>query len=868
MRAECRIHLSENLAGIVRVILLSLTAAPVLALTILLAAVGFLGSSPGALAEQSVFRQMGWVANAVVPAALISLTMVGCALRERSPTYAFGAGLVANATLMGGYALSVVLNGGPLDAVEMVRIAQMGALLAAIWAGVWLLVRAWVFGRRAESESPVARPLLTIQMALAGIGNALVVSVGFWLCLLAQGADAPRSSVMGAIGSPLGWTALIMMGLAWALGHYQHRSLPIRDAGVFGLAAIVLLACQVEAHWPGFGYQTLMLGWAAYPLAWVLSVFVAPSPPRRFAPSLFLDAADYWVRLAGLLGTALALNSAISHGEYLWAGLAIGMISSAAAVMAVWRRRETWAFAAGLGANLAASLVVWHFNQNLALSDWWIVLLQVNVVAASAISLLWLAWRQQMKPVGWAESSRPTTINAAESMKVGLEDSAHPTATTGIRFSSLLTWQIALGLLGLAVLLVVPVLALVLSPANPPLPSEFGGVGSWLALVIAMTAAGWFFSEFAPSRIIHLVGCFGLGVGILSACFVCQEWDYNGTWLSYHVLTASWWVGGVVMLIIGWKWSTGEDVGSRIEDGRSSKWLSSILHSPSSVFFGWLHTISLLVLALGLGSALGDPGRLYWSSGPVLAVSLLLGAMALWQRRPMHVYASGILVNVAGSLIWLASESHSWEHLVYVNVLSFAVAGGLWAGLELWLKRPRQADVGLGGTPGVFDGRGLATEVPSRPSKIAGVPPVGFPHFAIILGLILCTAMSVLAVGSAGLDLPALEIGVLAWTAWAAMTVATLVLLWDATADFARLGLYVLGLSAILLALQGTQQTAVELGWSLAVTAAPYVLVIALLAIMLPNWEKLRASLRLPTLPTFRHGRTRCGNQLSSLSTG
>jgi hypothetical protein len=336
-----------------------------------------------------------------------------------------------------------------------------------------------------------------------------------------------------------------------------------------------------------------------------------------------------------------------------------------------------------------------------------------------------------------------------------------------------------------------------------------------------------------------------LGVGILAACFVCQEWDYDGTWLSYHVLTAGWWLWGAVMLILGWKWSTGEDRGSRIADGGSIGWRSSILDPRSSVFFGWLHAISLLVLALGLGSALGDPGRRYWSSGPVMAVSLLWGAMALWQRRPMHKYASGMLVNVAGSLIWLSGDSHSWEHLVYVNVLSFALAGGVWSALDLWLRKMR-----LGGTPGVFDGRGLATEVPSRLSKTQGVPPGGFPHFAIILGLILCTAMSVLAFGSAGLDLPAFEIGVLGWTALVAMTVATMILLWDATADFARLGLYTLGLSAILLALQGTQETAVDLWWSLAVTAAPYVLVIALLARWLPNAERLRVVLRLPKLIT------------------
>ena len=51
--------------------------------------------------------------------------------------------------------------------------------------------------------------------------------------------------------------------------------------------------------------------------------------------------------------------------------------------------------------------------------------------------------------------------------------------------------------------------------------------------------------------------------------------------------------------------------------------------APRPLNIGWLHAIGLLVLALGLGSALADPGRLYWSSGPVMAISFLFGAVAL-----------------------------------------------------------------------------------------------------------------------------------------------------------------------------------------------------------------------------------------------
>jgi hypothetical protein len=799
-RGGWRIGSSSKVTSILRPMLLVLMAGPVLILTGLLAVLGFLGVAPGGPAAHSFFHQIGWVASAAVPAALISLTLVGHALRERSPTYAFGAGVVANVTLMGGYALSLVLTGAPLDGVEFVRIFQLGTVLAAVWAGVWLLTRAWVFGNRHDTESPLAPPLLTVQLALGAIGNALLLGVALWLCVIPQELITSRSVVLGEIGAPFGWLALAAAGSAWGLRHYQRRSLPLRELGVLGLAAIILAACQVEAHWFGTGYRALMIGFATYPLLWILLAFVASSPVRRFAPLLFLDAAEYWVRFAGILGTVLALNEAIGRGEQLWAGLAVGLVSSAAAVMAVWRRRETWAFVSALGANLAASLVVWHFHNHVPISDWWIALLQANVVAAAAVSLLWLALRKRIE--------HPIELNALPTF-------------SGIRLTSLLTWQLAIGLLGMAVLLVVPLVALVLSPGNPPLPPEFGEIGSWLALLTVTLATGWFLQEFAPARLVHLLGCFGLGLGILAACYV-SPWDLHGTWLTYHVLTVAWVAHGVVMLIAAVAAFPRRRAGA-LETSTETQ--SSILNPRSSTSLGWLHIIGLLVLALGLGSAVADPGRLYWSSGPVMSVSFLFGAVALWQRRPLHVYVSGLLINVAGSLIWLAGDSHPWENLAYINVLCFAVAGGLWSGLELWLrKRTPVVDVRNGREP--------------------------FPHVAIGLGLVLCSAMALLAFLTRCLDIPALTSGPLAWTAFAAMTSATMLLLWDASADFPRLGLYVLGLSGILLALTDTQMAPADLLWSFAVAAAVYLLLTSLVASWLPGFLKLRTRHRLPNLPT------------------
>src|SRR5262249_26046062 len=106
-------------------------------------------------------------------------------------------------------------------------------------------------------------------------------------------------------------------------------------------------------------------------------------------------------RVAGLLAVAMGLKTVAVEGtsdpETLWAASAIGIASAACAVMAVWLRREGWAFTAGLGVNLAASFAVMH----LALTppykaDAWILRCQANVIAGAVVALVWLAARQRM----------------------------------------------------------------------------------------------------------------------------------------------------------------------------------------------------------------------------------------------------------------------------------------------------------------------------------------------------------------------------------------------------------------------------------------------------------------------------------------
>ena len=95
----------------------------------------------------------------------------------------------------------------------------------------------------------------------------------------------------------------------------------------------------------------------------------------------------------------LGLKAAFWHdGEQLWAAAAIAVASGAGATMAVWRRREGWAFAAALGVNVAASLVVWHLEllRQLSFNDYWLRLVQANVIASAAVAVVWLAARKRL----------------------------------------------------------------------------------------------------------------------------------------------------------------------------------------------------------------------------------------------------------------------------------------------------------------------------------------------------------------------------------------------------------------------------------------------------------------------------------------
>src|SRR5262249_7209511 len=121
-------------------------------------------------------------------------------------------------------------------------------------------------------------------------------------------------------------------------------------------------------------------------------------------------------------------------------------------------------------------------------------------------------------------------------------------------------------------------------------------------------------------------------------------------------------------------------------------WWTRLL--PRQVTVGWVTGIAALAAALAFAGGWADPYRPYWPCAVVLASGGLTGALALWTRRGGFVYASGLLVNVAGHLAWLAWAETGGapagsvvERLLLTHVLCLALASLAWSVIELCGRR-------------------------------------------------------------------------------------------------------------------------------------------------------------------------------------
>ena len=179
-----------------------------------------------------------------------------------------------------------------------------------------------------------------------------------------------------------------------------------------------------------------------------------------------------------------------------------------------------------------------------------------------------------------------------------------------------------------------------------------------------------------------------------------------------------------------------------------------------SIVQGWVTAIGTAVVALAVMHVFDDRAGAWWSIRAIASISVAAALLALWFRLPAYVFISGLLLNVAGMVGWVAWGSATLESLVQVNVVCLAAGSAAWTLLD-----------------------GLHP---------AGVPhgqlrhgPLPFAHLAALAAVGLLAALVAAGVVAELFRLAdlRLEIGRIDWLALVAAAVAVALCLWDRKAS-------------------------------------------------------------------------------------
>jgi hypothetical protein len=582
------------------------------------------------------------------------------------------------------------------------------------------------------------------------------------------------------------------------------------------MSVLAILACTVQnmplpepmktdGVWP---YRVLMIGWATYSLLVALTTWWVASqrtlPGAEGPPQAIVRMAAVWVRVAGIAAVLLGLKAGFLHadidGERLWAAAGIAIAAMAGATMGVWRRREGWAFCAGLGANLAASLVVWHFEEaaNLSFEKWWLMLVQANAIASSVVALVWLAAHRRL----------------------------YQLRDVSVRQSPLLAVQIAMPIVANAAILLVAFFALLSEPQRilDPWMHEIAQPAGWLSLLLPAVAAAWFFERAEAGKLIHVLGGLGLGVGVLIAC-QAESFTFVEAkdWLACHALYVSWTAAAVVLLALTF-------VANRL---RLPNWGNKTVASrfPTGAASGWISAFCILAAGLVAYTSPLDKTGVWWPMGTVLALSITAGAVALWLRSAAHVYFSGLLLNLAGVVAWIA-WGNRWgaknaARFLEFQTLALAAAAAIWTLLDIfgreWVPHFK---VRIGG-------------------KLEG-KSAPFAHLAIAAALVLLAVPTFYGIFC---DLVCMDhdpldrVGLFALAAIAA-TLA--IMLWDRRAGYPWLGLYLTGILGIAVNLERHHYLPEMIYWRAGNELAAYALVTALVGWI---FSKIRPTGRYLAIP-------------------
>ena len=467
-----------------RTVLISLVALPLFLFTIIpsLRAIYYLP------VQTPIHGFFSWFDDSVLygfPLVVAALVMIGYALRERMPAFAFYGGALFNVTVTLAFLLAVVSARGPMDRVVLVRLAQLNILTFAVYSLPWLSTRARWQARLNQSGQRLADYLLKLQLALAITLSAVVfVQVATGLVMFPHRAGAGTV----AAGSLLGWLAFaaVVVNATWLAASKAIRlpafALP---ALLLGLNCLIAFSASSISGWVGLHTLTVCM---------TASAWLSFRYPRS---SAFIGG------LAVLLSMRTLGDVDVNH----WWSVGPLLALTALAATLNWKTQlRRYIFAAGILFNLTVSV-------------WWIFVLDepfyespfilTNLIAASLSGILWL----------WLEL-RSRRLSATETF-LSFEFSFHNLSAIA-----------SLTLLTLIVFVKSPLLY------APQL--------SWLAffsVLIFMTACLWDrYARFAVAGL-YILGLLGCGIALQQLELSAMRFTWAATIVlaTYTMLTALAW---------------------------------------------------------------------------------------------------------------------------------------------------------------------------------------------------------------------------------------------------------------------------------------------------------------------------------------
>ncbi len=347
------------------------------------------------------------------PLVIVALVIIGYAVRESLPVYAFTAGLFFNITVTMSYLLSVVAVNGSMNRVVFARALQLNATTAAIYALIWLKTRSRWLNHLDAAKSTTARGLLSLQVGVALVINALLIApVAVRLVM------QPGLAGIGTVesGSLSGWIAFLLtiVAAAWLARAYRKRlTAGVLCGFLIGVACLVAFtAARLDVgNWIAF--HTLMAATAT--TAWLMCL-ARSAPSRLEAATASMSSfriektwstdnwergTTLWTTILGGLTVLLALRGA---GEdptgAAWSIGALFAMSALAAALNWQTYGQLYLYAAAILFNGAVSLWWYRYLRDALPQAADLICLNVFALGLTSIFWLWLELRSRKHRIG------------------------------------------------------------------------------------------------------------------------------------------------------------------------------------------------------------------------------------------------------------------------------------------------------------------------------------------------------------------------------------------------------------------------------------------------------------------------------------